>query len=134
MTHEHRTDGGATPSIAGHPWWGANEVLAFILELVALGCLFAWGYGLGDEIAVQLLLGVVVLAVAIAVWGLFCAPRARFRPPPAGVLAFKALVLGGSAVALYSMGHAVAGMVLGAVMVVNTALAEAFRRKPPAGG
>ncbi|MBO0919018.1 YrdB family protein [Streptomyces laculatispora] len=92
----------------------------------------AWGYGLGDGTAIQLLLGVVVLAVASVVWGLFCAPRARFRLPLAGVLAFKALVLGGSAVALYSMGHSVAGVILGAVMVVNTALAETFRRRPPA--
>ncbi|WLQ41038.1 YrdB family protein [Streptomyces laculatispora] len=134
MMHEHRTDGGAIPSTAGRPWWGANEVLAFVLELVALGCLFAWGYGLGDGMAVQLLLGLVVLALAIAVWGLFCAPRARFRLPLAGVLAFKALVLGGSAVALYSMGHTVAGVVLGAVVVVNTSLTETFRRRPPAGG
>ncbi|MFG2677335.1 hypothetical protein [Streptomyces sp. NPDC048445] len=51
-----------------------------------------------------------------------------------GVPAFKAQVLGGSAVALYSMAHTVAGMALGAVVVVNTGLAETFRRRPPAAG
>ncbi|WP_399125338.1 YrdB family protein [Streptomyces sp. ITFR-6] len=99
----------------------------------------------------------------IALWGAFAAPRARIRLPltgvlvvkavvlgggasglyrvghpgaavSGGVLAFKTLVLGGGAVALCSMGHTVAGIVLGPEMVVNTRLAETFRRRPPATG
>ncbi|ROQ82375.1 hypothetical protein EDD95_1987 [Streptomyces sp. CEV 2-1] len=46
----------------------------------------------------------------------------------------KAVVLGGGAFGLYRVGHPVAAVVLAAVMVANTALAETFRRRPPAGG
>lgn len=115
------------PSVAGRPWWAANEGLAFVLELVALGCLFRWGYDRGDGGPTGVALGIVVTGAAVALWGLFAAPRARFRPPLAGVLAVKAVVLGGGALALYGVGHPVAAGVMGAVVVVNTALAETFR-------
>ncbi|MFI6862490.1 YrdB family protein [Streptomyces sp. NPDC050421] len=128
--HDDRTDGPAIPSWSGRPWWAANEVLAFLVELAALACLFRWGFGLGDGLAVQLLLGTCVLAVAIALWGLFAAPRARIRLPLAGVLVVKAVVLGGGAFALYAVGHPVAAAVLAVVVVVNTGLAETFRRGP----
>ncbi|MFD7864934.1 YrdB family protein [Streptomyces sp. NPDC057682] len=121
------------PSVAGRPWWAANEGLAFVLELVALGCLFWWGYDRGDGGLPGVALGVVVTGAAVALWGLFAAPRARFRPPLAGVLAVKAVVLGGGALALYGVGHPVAAAVTGVVVVVNTALAETFRRRPAAG-
>ncbi|THA71247.1 DUF2568 domain-containing protein [Streptomyces sp. A0958] len=116
--------------MAGRPWWTANELLAFLVELVALACLFWWGFSLADHLAVRLPLGCAVLAAAIALWALFAAPRARFRPPLAGVLAVKALVLGGGASALYGVGHPTAAAALAVVVVVNTALAETFRRRP----
>ncbi|MGC4950304.1 YrdB family protein [Streptomyces sp. DT224] len=120
--------------MTGRPWWAANELLAFVLEVGALGCLFWWGFTLADDLAVQLLLGSAVLAAAVVLWALFAAPRARFRPPLAGVLAVKAVVLGGGALALYGVGHPAAAAVLGVVVVANTALAETFRRRPaPAG-
>lgn len=132
--HESGTDRPAIPSLKGRPWWAANEFLAFLLEVVALACLFWWGYSLGDGVAVQLLLGTALLVIAVALWGLFAAPRARFRPPLAGVLAVKAVVLGGGAFGLYAVGHPVAALVMAVVVVANTALAETFRRRPrPAG-
>lgn len=128
--HDNRTDGPAISSLKGRPWWAANEVLAFLVELAALACLFWWGFTLGDALAVQLLLGTALLALAITLWALFAAPRARVRLPLAGVLAVKAVVLGGGAFALYGVGHPVAAAVMGVVVVVNTGLAETFRRRP----
>ncbi|MFD0025792.1 YrdB family protein [Streptomyces sp. NPDC058382] len=127
---ENGTDGPAIPSLAGRPWWAANEVLAFVLELVALGCLCWWGSTAGDGTARHLLLGIGLPAAAIVLWGTFAAPRARIRLPSAGVLVVKAVVLGGGAFALYGVGHPVAGVVLAVVMVANTALAETFRHRP----
>ncbi|WP_406093246.1 YrdB family protein [Streptomyces sp. NBC_01013] len=126
---DDRTDRPATPSVSGRPWWAANEGLAFLVELAALACLFWWGFSLGDGLAVPLLLGTGVLAIAIALWGLFAAPRARIRLPLAGVLVIKAVVLGGGAFALYGVGHPVAAAVLAVVVVVNTGLAQTFRRR-----
>lgn len=128
--HDNRTDGPAVPSLKGRPWWAVNEVLAFFLEVVALACLFWWGLTLGDGLAVQLLLGTAFLALAITLWALFAAPRARIRLPLPGVLAVKAVVLGGGAFALHEVGHPVAALVMAVAVVVNTGLAETFRRGP----
>ncbi|MFI9269599.1 YrdB family protein [Kitasatospora sp. NPDC052896] len=117
----------------GRAWYVANEILAFLLELVALGLLCWWGFATGGGLALRVLLGVCAPLLAIVLWGLFAAPRARLRPALPGVLLVKALVLGGSAAALYGVGHPVAAVVVGAVMVANTALAETARRAAPGG-
>lgn len=130
IMRDNRTDRPAIRSLSGRPWWAANEALAFLVELVALACLFWWGFSLADVLAVQLLLGTGVLAIAIALWGTFAAPRARVRLPLAGVLVVKAVVLGGGAYGLYRVGHPVAAVVLAVVVMGNTGLAETFRRGP----
>ncbi|MEU2065723.1 YrdB family protein [Streptomyces anulatus] len=113
------------------PWFAANEVLAFLLELVAIGCLAWWGFTAVDGVLVPVLLGLGMPAAAMTLWGLFAAPRARFRPPLAGVLAVKALVLGGSAAAVYGTGHPVVAGVFAVVLAMNTGCAEYYRRRPP---
>lgn len=114
------------------PWWFAvNEVLAFLLELAALALLCRWGFSTGDNAPNRIALGVGVPLAAIVLWGLFAAPKARLRPGLPCVLLVKALVLGGSAVAVCALGHPVAAIVLAVVMVANTAVAETFRRTPP---
>ncbi|MEU8789163.1 YrdB family protein [Streptomyces sp. NPDC048643] len=114
------------------PWWfAANEVLAFLLELAALAVLSWWGFSAGGNAALRVVLGVGVPLAAIVVWGLFAAPKARLKPALPFVLLVKAVVLGSSAVALYALGHPVAAIVLAVVVVVNTAVAETFRRDPP---
>ncbi|MET7366651.1 YrdB family protein [Streptomyces sp. NPDC005566] len=112
----------------GRPWFAANEVLAFVLELVAIGALARWGFTAVDGWATTLLLGLGTPAAAVALWGLFAAPRARIRLPLPGVLAVKTLVLGGAAAAVFGTGHPVAAVVLAVVMAVNTGCAEYFRR------
>ncbi|MFF8499617.1 YrdB family protein [Streptomyces anulatus] len=119
------------PQALQRPWFTANEVLAFLLELVAIGCLAWWGFTAVDGVLVSVLLGLGVPAAAMTLWGLFAAPRARFRPPLAGVLTVKALVLGGSAAAVYGTGHPVVAGVFAVVLALNTGCAEYYRRRPP---
>ncbi|MGW1088557.1 YrdB family protein [Streptomyces sp. NPDC002596] len=114
----------------GRPWFMANELLAFVIELAALACLSWWGFTAGGGAAAQWLLGLGMPAVAIVLWGLFAAPRARVRLPLRGVLLVKAVVLGGGVYAVYRVGHPVAATVAGVVVVANTGLAEFFRRRP----
>ncbi|MET8536215.1 YrdB family protein [Streptomyces sp. NPDC005065] len=131
---EYRTNDREIPALTGRPWWAANEVLAFVLELAALACLSWWGFHSGGgHPARQLLLAFAIPALAIALWALFAAPRARIRLPLAGVLAVKAVVLGGGAFGLYRVGHPAAAVALAVVMVANTGLAETFRHKPAPG-
>ncbi|MEV5873628.1 YrdB family protein [Streptomyces sp. NPDC052101] len=119
---------GVTVVIDERRWYAANEVLAFALEIAALACLSWWGFGAGDALAPQVLLGVGTPLLAIVLWSLFAAPRARLRQRLPLVLVVKALVLGGGAAALYGAGHPVAAVTMAVVVVGNTALAEIFRR------
>lgn len=97
---------------------------------MAIGCLAWWGFTAVDGVLVSVLLGLGVPAAAVTLWGLFAAPRARFRPPLAGVLAVKALVLGGSAAAVYGTGNPVVAGVFAVVLALNTGCAEYYRRPP----
>lgn len=111
------------------PWYTANELLAFLLELAAVSFLAWWGFGAGHRGPLRVLLGLGTPAVAIVLWALFAAPRARLRPGLPLVLAVKAAVLGGSAAALYGLGHPTAAVLMAILVTVNTALAETFRRR-----
>ncbi|MFE5597058.1 DUF2568 domain-containing protein [Streptomyces sp. NPDC056549] len=105
-----------------------NEGLAFLLELAALAVLAWWGWEAAENAALRLLLAVAAPALAAVVWGLFAAPKARYRVPLAGVLLVKALVFGAAALALLGLERPVWAVVFAAVALVNTALATVDRR------
>ncbi|MFF3394268.1 YrdB family protein [Streptomyces sp. NPDC002669] len=125
---------GSPAAPASPPWFMANELLAFLVELAALVMLSWWGFTAGDDTAVHLLLGLGAPAAAAAVWGLFAAPRARFQLPLAGVLLVKAVVLGGGVYAVHAMGHTEAAVLFGIVVAANTVAAETFRHRMPEHG
>ncbi|GAA1309270.1 hypothetical protein GCM10009647_031330 [Streptomyces sanglieri] len=124
------SEGRGTPATpTGPAWLLANELLAFVVEVAALAALAWWGFVNGDGVAARLLLGIGAPAVAALIWGMFAAPRARFRPPLAGVLLVKAVVLGGGVYAVHAVGHSVSAVFFGVVVVVNTGVAETYRRR-----
>jgi hypothetical protein len=104
-----------------------NDVLAFFVEVWALGILVYWGIAVGDGAVAQAGLAVGAVLAAAVLWGLFAAPRARFKIPLAGQLAVKAVVFGAAAAALFVTGHPVHGTVFAIVVVLNTALATVGR-------
>ncbi|MFE7617197.1 YrdB family protein [Streptomyces sp. NPDC057496] len=122
---------GSPAAPASPPWFMANELLAFLVELAALVMLSWWGFTAGDGTTVHLLLGIGAPAAAAAVWGLFAAPRARFPLPLVGVLLVKAVVLGAGVYAVHAMGHSMAAVLFGIVVAANTAAAETFRHRMP---
>jgi hypothetical protein len=124
------TDPGAA-AFAGRPWFAANELLAFAVESAALACLAWWGFSTGHGWLPHVLLGVGTPLLAIVIWALFAAPKARLRPGLPVVLLVKAVVLGGGAAAVHGVGHPVAAVVMAIVVVVNTAVAETLRRGGP---
>ena len=66
----------------GRPTGGgvnANDLLAFGVEVLALGLLAVWGAHLGGTTVAHVLGGILVPGVAVVLWGLFAAPRARVR-------------------------------------------------------
>ncbi|MFF3611475.1 YrdB family protein [Streptomyces sp. NPDC002580] len=110
------------------PWFAANELLAFVVELVALACLSWWGFTVGQGRLLHVLFGVGTPLLAVVLWALFAAPKARLRPGSPVVLLVKAVVLGGGAAAVHGVGHPVAAVVMAIVVVANTAIAEICRR------
>lgn len=115
-----------------------NELLAFLLELVAFGLLAVWGFHVGDSTAVHVVLGLGAPAAAIVLWGVFAAPRARFPLPMAGVLLVKAVVFGAATAAGYAFYGTGLAVIVGVLFLLNTALATADResliRESRAGG
>ncbi|MHA6759960.1 YrdB family protein [Streptacidiphilus sp. PAMC 29251] len=109
------------------PLHAVNEGLAFLLELAAFAAMAWWGFGTGGNLLLQLLLGLGAPAVAIVLWGLIAAPKARWKVPLPGVLLLKAAVFGGAALCLYALGHHVLAVAFALVALANTALATADR-------
>jgi Protein of unknown function (DUF2568) len=104
-----------------------NEGLAFALELVALGFLAWWGADTGGGPAAKVLLGAGAPVLAAVAWGLFAAPRARFRGSLAAVLLVKAIVFGLAAAAVFAIGRHALAIAFAVVVVINTALATVDR-------
>ncbi|WP_235037205.1 YrdB family protein [Actinomadura sp. K4S16] len=109
------------------PLHALNEGLAFLLELVAIAALAWWGFTATGNVLVNIVLGLAAPAAAIILWGMFAAPRARFKIALPLVLLVKAVVFGAGALALYGVGHPTAGIAFAVVAFLNTALATADR-------
>lgn len=60
---------------------GPLEVLAFLSELAVFALLSAAGWNLAEPFWVRLALAVALPVAAIAVWGLWLAPRSAARAP-----------------------------------------------------
>ena len=105
----------------------ANEGLAFLLELAAIATLGWWGFSTGHGLLPHLLLGLGAPVAAMALWGLFAAPKARFPVAMPLVLAVKAVVFGAAVLACAALGHQPSALVLALVAVGNTALATVDR-------
>lgn len=109
------------------PLHAVNELLAFLLELAAFAAMCWWGFRTGGSLPLHLLLGIGTPALAIVLWGLIAAPKARFRVPLPGVLLLKALVFGGAALCLDGLGHSALALWFAGIALVNTALATVDR-------
>jgi hypothetical protein len=105
----------------------ANETVAFLIELAALAALAWWGFTTGNSAPVHVTLGLGLPLIAVVVWALFAAPKSKVKMPMAGVLAVKALVFGGAAIALWEVGHASLAIAFAVIAVANTAIAAADR-------
>jgi hypothetical protein len=110
---------------------GANEALAFLLEVAALVAVGVWGYHVGSGVPLKVALAVALPVLVAVVWGLFAAPRAVVKLPLWGVLTVKALVFGAAALAFVHSGHTTVGIVFAIVVLVNTATLTVGRRGSP---
>jgi hypothetical protein len=96
-----------------------NLVFRFVLELVVLVALFLWGVSVSDELIVQVILGLGAPALAMAVWGLFVAPRASRRLPDPQRLALEIVVFGAGVLAFLARGDVLLALLLGAAAALS---------------
>ena len=72
---------------------GVLLAVRFALELCAFAALVYWGFKTGDGAVVKIVIGVGAPAAAIALWGLFVSPKARYGGPLTRAL-FELIVFG----------------------------------------
>jgi len=104
-----------------------NEGLAFLLEVAAVVALSWWGFTTGGSMLLNIVLGIGAPVAAMVLWGLFAAPRARFKVALPYVLLVKAVVFGAGALALYGVDRTALAIVFAVVVVLNTTLATLDR-------
>jgi hypothetical protein len=109
------------------PLHWANEGLALLVELAALGALAWWGARTGSSLIARVLMGVGAPLGAAAVWSAFAAPKAWIRLPMAGLIAVKALVFAAATAAIYAAGRHGPAIGFALVALVNTAIAAGDR-------
>ena len=99
-----------------------NLGFRFILEMAVLVGLFLWGFSLSDQLVVQLVLGLGAALLAMVVWGLFVAPKAKRRLPDPARLVVELAVFGAAVLAYVSSGNLFVGILLGTAAVISLAL------------
>jgi hypothetical protein len=99
-----------------------NLVFRFVLELVVLVALFLWGVSVSGEFIVQVVLGVGAPALAVAVWGLFVAPKASRRLPDPQRLAVEIVVFGAGVLAFLARGDLLLAILLAAAAAISLGL------------
>jgi hypothetical protein len=110
-------------------WRWGNLLVAFLVELVALGIFAWWGWEVDGTTPVRLLLAIGLPVAAAVVWGLFAAPTAK-RGTPVVRTIVKVLVFGLAGAALWSLGHPVLAVVFVVLVAANLLIIDRQKLAP----
>lgn len=99
----------------------ANDLVAFLVELLAFVLIGIWGYRAGGPSWAKVLLAVGLVLLAAIAWGMFAAPRARVRIPWVTLLV-KIVVLGAAVAAGFTILPLVWAVAFAAVVSLNLLL------------
>jgi hypothetical protein len=109
----------------------ANLALRFALELSALAAFAAFGLSLDAAVAVRILVAVIGVAIFVAVWGRWRAPKSEHQlADPAGLVLELALFTLAT-VALIAAGAPVLAAIFAALVVINEVLLRALADHRP---
>jgi len=110
-------------------WKWTNLLLAFLVELVALGIFAWWGSQATGTTALRIVLAVGLPVVAAVIWGLYAAPTAK-RGTPVVRTVVKVLVFGLAGAALWSLGYPVLAVVFVVVVAANLLIIHVQKLSP----
>jgi Protein of unknown function (DUF2568) len=99
-----------------------NLGFRFILELVVPVALLQWGFHSSADLLVQLVFGLGAVAVAIAVWGTFVAPKAPRRLEDPARLALEVVVFGAGVLAFVASGALPLAVLLAVSAIISLTL------------
>lgn len=69
-----------------------NAGFRFVLEMLVLLALFLFGLGASDNLLIAIPVAIALVAIVVAIWGLFVAPKASQRLEDPGRLAVELLI------------------------------------------
>jgi Protein of unknown function (DUF2568) len=104
-------------------------VLAFVLELVLLYALADWGFNASAGSGLQIVLGVGLPLLLLAIWSRWLAPRAPRRLPTSTRVAVKAVLFLLGSIALYDAGHHAFAVVFEFVSFLSVALEARWEQR-----
>jgi hypothetical protein len=110
----------------------ANLAVRFVVEMAAYAALGYWGASHPSPLIVRVALAAVTPLLAMALWSLLLAPKARWRLRDPLALAAELAVFAGAAVALAVAGPARLSQAFIAVAVINTLLVRVFEPRTAA--
>jgi hypothetical protein len=99
-----------------------NLAFRFVLELTVLVALFMAGMSLSSDLLIGTALGLGLALVAIAIWGLFVAPKASRRLEDPTRVVVELGVFGAGAIAFVVSGNLVLALLLAAAAIISVML------------
>src|SRR6476661_7970651 len=108
-----------------------NLALRFLLELGALAALANWGATTASGRILRIVLAIALPTLMATVWGLFIAPKARFRTGASGRAVLGLIVFLVAAAALWGRGHARLALIYGGLAVVSSILIFVWPQPAP---
>lgn len=101
---------------------GANEILRFLLELVAIATICFWGFALWPAPWLNWVMGIAAPLLAAIVWGLFRSPKAPVHLGPSWRAVVEICVMGAATVAWFALGQPIIGIAFAVLALVSGAL------------
>ena len=105
---------------------GANLALALLLEFAMLAAFGYWAFGAAHGGWVGAIAAGVIIAVAIALWAVWGAPKSTRRLRMPGLLVFKIVMFGLAVIGLWVAGQPVWAPVLAVATAINLLLANVW--------
>lgn len=108
---------------------GGNLVLAFAVELAMLAGFAVAGWSATPILWLRIVLAIALPGIAIALWAVWAAPKAkkrRLKPRP--LLLFKLIIFGVATIAWWLAGQGFIAAIFGTLAAINLAGIWAFKQ------
>jgi hypothetical protein len=108
---------------------GGNLILAFAVEIGMLAGFAVAGWASTPILWLRIILAIALPAIAIVMWAVWAAPKAKKRRlKPGPLLLFKLMIFAAAALAWWLAGQGFIGAIFGTLAAINLIGIWAFRQ------